>query len=141
MTARQFSLIAGIAFLVVGVLGFVPGLTTMPHAGDPPLAVNMAPGRLFGLFPVNAIHNLVHIALGIFGLAAYAQNAGVMYARSTAIIYGVLTIFGLLPALSTMFGMAPLYSHDVWLHGLLAAMAGYFGWAAEPVRAPARVRA
>jgi hypothetical protein len=140
MTARQFSLVGGIAFIVVGVLGFVPGLTTAPHAGAPQLAVDVAHGRLFGLFPVNAVHNLLHLGLGFFGLLAYAQDMGVTYARITAVVYGVLTVFGLLPGLSTLFGLAPLYGHDVWLHAFLAAVATYFGWAAGPVRAPARAR-
>jgi hypothetical protein len=140
MTSRQFALVAGIAFVVVGILGFVPGLTTPPHAGDPALAIETAHGRLFGLFPVNAVHNFVHLGLGLFGLVAYAQDMGVTYARMTAVIYGVLMVFGLLPALSTLFGLAPLHGHDVWLHGFLAAVAAYFGWAAGPVRAPARAR-
>jgi hypothetical protein len=140
MTPRQFSLLAGIAFVVIGVLGFVPGLTTAPHAGDPSLAINTAHGRLFGLFPVNAVHNLVHLALGFFGLMAYAQDIGVTYARAIAVVYGVLMVFGLLPGLSTLFGLAPIYGHDVWLHGFLAAVAAYFGWAAAPVHAPARAR-
>ena len=143
MYTRYFALVAGIAFIVIGFLGFVPGLTMMPDAGSPPLAVNAAHGRLFGLFPVNALHNLVHIALGVWGLVAYAQGTARTFARGTAIIYGLLTVMGLIPALNTTFGFVPIYGHDVWLHGLIAVVAAYFGWAPEPVGATrtARVRA
>jgi len=32
------------------------------------------------------------------------------------------------PPLWTLFGLVPLYGNDIWLHGLLAAIAAYFGW-------------
>ena len=51
-----------------------------------------------------------------------------IYARGVAIIYGVLTIMGLIPALNTAFGLVPLYGHDVWLHALLAVVAAIVGW-------------
>ena len=35
---------------------------------------------------------------------------------------------GLIPGLNTVFGLIPLHGHDVWLHLILAAAAGYFGW-------------
>ena len=140
MTTRTFALIFGIVFLVIGIAGFIPGLVTSmtPVAdvapGDPgaaPAAATMAShGYLFGLFPVNALHNLFHVAWGVFGLAAYGGMTGVrLYARATAIIYGVLTIMGLVPGLNTVFGLLPLYGHDIWLHAVLALVAAYFGFA------------
>ena len=129
MPVRYFALIYGIVFLVVGIAGFVPGLVTM---ADPAaeVALDTGFGRLFGLFPINWLHNLVHIAFGIWGLAAYRTfSAARLYARAVAIIYGVLTVMGLIPVLNTTFGLIPLYGHDVWLHALLAIVAAYFGWA------------
>jgi hypothetical protein len=35
---------------------------------------------------------------------------------------------GLIPALNTLFGLAPIHGHDVWLHGGTAIIAAYFGW-------------
>lgn len=130
---RYFALAYGIVFLLVGIAGFVPGLTTPPEAGAD-VAVATAFGRLFDLFPVNVLHNLVHIAFGIWGLAAYRTlSAARIYARSVAVIYAVLMVMGLIPVLNTTFGLIPLYGHDIWLHALLALVAAYFGWA--PVRA------
>jgi hypothetical protein len=126
---RYFALVYGIVFLVVGIAGFVPGLVTSPQLGAD-VAVDAGFGRLFGLFPINVLHNLVHIVFGIWGLVAYRSFSGArMYARSVAVIYAVLAIMGLVPVLNTTFGLIPLYGHDVWLHVLLAAIAAYFGFA------------
>ena len=130
---RYFALIYGIVFLLVGILGFVPGMTHM-HEGSPDLAVE-GPGHgyLFGLFHVNVLHNIVHLLFGIWGLAAFrAYGASRMYARGVAVIYALLGIFGLIPGLNTLFGLVPLHGNDVWLHFLLAIVAAIFGWA--PVR-------
>lgn len=95
---------------------------------------------LFGLFPVNVLHNLVHILFGAWGLvAARSLGAARTYARVVAIAYALLTIMGLIPATNTTFGLVPIYGHDVWLHALLAIVAAYFGFAyREPTAAPAR---
>jgi Domain of unknown function (DUF4383) len=130
---RYFALVYGIVFLLVGIAGFVPGLVAPPEAGQD-LTIATGFGRLFNLFPVNVLHNLVHVAFGLWGLAAYRTfSASRTYARAVAVIYGVLTVMGLIPVLATTFGLIPLYGHDVWLHALLAIVAAYFGWA--PVRA------
>lgn len=129
MSTRTFALIFGITFLAVGVAGFIPGITTAPHAGHPDLAVDAFYGQVLGLFPVNILHNIVHILFGLWGLLAYKSlSAAKGYARTVAIAYAVLTVAGLIPGLDTMFGLVPLFGNDVWLHALLAAVAGYFGW-------------
>jgi hypothetical protein len=138
MRTETFARIFGIVFLVVGVGGFVPGLT-QPH-DHPNLAVEAASGMELGLFPVNALHNIVHILFGVWGLvAARTFSAARTYARVVAIAYAVLTVLGLIPATNTTFGLVPIYGHDVWLHALLAGVAAYFGFAArEPSIAAAR---
>lgn len=130
MKTRYYALIMGIIFAVVGVAGFIPGLLT-PH--DPPvdLAVETLSGNLLGLFPVNVLHSLVHLLFGIWGIAAYRSFTGSrLYARSVAVIYGVLVIMGFIPGLSTVFGLVPLHGNDIWLHALIAISAAYFGFAA-----------
>lgn len=127
MSTRTFALIFGIVFLAVGIAGFIPGLVTDLHAGHPEVAGNG--GQLLGLFPVNEIHNIVHLAFGLWGLAASRSLAqSVTYARGVAIIYALLTVMGFIPTLNTLFGLAPLYGNDIWLHALLALVAAYFGW-------------
>jgi hypothetical protein len=127
MSIRTFALLFGLVFLAVGVAGFVPGLVQPLHPDHPP--VQYGGGQLFGLFPVNLLHNAVHILFGLWGLLASRSLGGsVTYARGVAIIYALLTIAGFVPSLYTLFGLVPLYGNDVWLHAVLALVAAYFGW-------------
>jgi hypothetical protein len=122
-------MVFGVVFLLVGAAGFIPGVT-QPHT-HPDVTMTAGLGEELGLFPVNLIHNLVHIAFGIWGLVAARNLASARaYAKGVAIIYAVLAILGLIPAarLWTTFGLVPLYGNDVWLHVLLAAVAAYFGF-------------
>ena len=110
-----YARIFGAIFVAVGLLGFVP-----------PLVPN---GNLLGLFPVNAMHNLVHVGLGVWGLIAGASlAAAVIYFRGIAIIYGVLAVLGLIPVTNTLFGLAPIHGADVLLHAVLAVIAAYLGF-------------
>jgi uncharacterized protein DUF4383 len=128
MTTRNFAMVAGVIYIVVGVLGFVPRLLTSP-ADAPPLALDRGYGYLFGLFPVNILHSLVHLGIGVWGVvAARTLAAARTYAASLAIIFGVLTVLGLVPRLNTVFGLLPLFGHDIWLHALTAIAAAYFGF-------------
>ena len=129
MNTRTFALIFGIVFLIVGAGGFIPGLTD--HSATPAAGLTQTGGygHELGLFPVNTLHNIVHILFGVWGVLAYRSYGGARtYFRAVAIIYGLLTILGLLPATNTTFGLVPIYGNDVWLHALLALVAAYFGW-------------
>ncbi|GAA0578470.1 DUF4383 domain-containing protein [Caenispirillum bisanense] len=125
---RTFALILGIVFVVVGIAGFIPAFVVAP-ATDAGLALDHGHGRLFGLFPVNWLHNLVHLAFGVWGLVASRGFGGARgYARAVAVIYAVLAVMGLIPVLRTTFGLIPLYGHDIWLHFAIAAVAAVFGF-------------
>jgi hypothetical protein len=129
MNVRTFALLYGIVFVVVGIAGFIPALVTPYDALEHELAIEQNAGQLFGLFPVNVLHNFVHLAFGIWGLAVYRNtSAAITYARSVAVIYAVFMIMGLFPVLNTTFGFVPLHGNDIWLHALLAAVAAYFGF-------------
>jgi hypothetical protein len=125
----KFALIFGVIYLAVGILGFIPALVHPPADQAPQLLVEAGHGRLLGLFPINIMHNLVHVAIGIWGLASFrSATAALLYARGLAIIYGLLTVLGLIPATSTLFGLAPIHGLDVWLHAATALIAAYFGF-------------
>ena len=129
---RKFALIFGIIFVLVGILGFVPGINDHSHADMPPISVDSFYGKLLGLFPVNILHNVVHIAVGAWGIiASKAVGSARFFGRGLAIFYGLLTIMGLVPGLNTLFGLVPIFGHDVWLHALSALVAGYFGFVAR----------
>ena len=135
MLVRRFALVMGVAFLLTGVLGFVPPLLTHPegagHAGHAPLRVNAFEGYLLGLFHVNVLHSLVHVLFGVMGIVmARSFDSARLYARIVAVAYAVLAVMGLVPALNTVFGFIPIHGHDVWLHAVIALAAAYFGFAA-----------
>ena len=130
MKTRYFALVFGLLFLIAGILGFIPSLLTSAPSEGPPMAVNSFYGYLFGMFPVNLVHNLVNMALGLWGLAAWRDfPMSRIFARSAAVIFVVLAVLGLIPELDTLYGIVPLYSNDVWLHAVSAIVAAYFGWA------------
>ena len=132
MSTRTFALVFGIVFLIVGAGGFIPGLTMMDHSGHPAdadVTLRSFFGYELGLFPVNVLHNIVHLLFGVWGLLAYKSlAASKSYGKGVAIIYAVLMVAGLVPGLNTLFGLVPLYGNDVLLHAGLAIVAGYFGF-------------
>ncbi len=90
--------------------------------------------NLLGLFPVNVVHNLVHMAVGVAGLAAYAQGttAPRVFARGVGGVYALLTVLGLLVAGSGNFlGIMPIGGLDIALHGVTAATLLYVGFAVQ----------
>lgn len=129
MNARNFALVFGIAYLGAGLLGLMPGLLTPPPPDAPPVRFDVMNGMLLGLFHVNLLHTVVHLAIGAWGLAAFmGWFQPRVYARSLAVLYGALGIIGLIPGLHTLLGLVPLHGHDVWLHLGTAAVAAFFGW-------------
>jgi hypothetical protein len=127
MTIRTFSLVVGIIYLLVGLLGFFDALKSPPPADAPALSVSAGYGYLFGLFPVNMLHNLVHLGIGVWGLASYRNYpAARTFAYGLMIFYGALAVMGLIPVLNTSIGLIPIFGHDVWLHALTALAAAYF---------------
>lgn len=131
MNTRTFALVFGIVFLLAGISGFIPGMLHAVPADAPPLTVNTGYGLVFGLLPVNVLHNLVHLLFGVLGIIAFAGVfSSRLYAQIVAVSYGLLVLLGLLPATNTLFGLVPIWGNDVWLHLALGAIAAYFGFMA-----------
>jgi len=132
MSTKAFALIIGIAFTLAGLIGMFPAALTPPPPEAPALRFDVLYGYLLGLFPVNLAHNLVHLVIGILGLAASSgERHARLYSRGLAVLYGALGVLGMLPGPNTLFGLLPLHGHDIWLHLGTAALAAYFGWRAE----------
>lgn len=132
---QYFALIVGIIFLLVGVAGFIPNLVT-PPAADPEavgLGLTNGYGYLMGLFPINVLHNVVHLTVGILGiLGSISLGSARLFSGVLALFYGALAILGLFPATQSTLGLVPIFGNDVWLHALTAAIATYFGFFATP---------
>ena len=129
MKLRYLALGIGIVYIVLGILGFIPALRSTISVTAPSLVVGIGYGYLFGLFAVNLIHNLVYLGIGSWGILAY-RNEGTTkrYARIIAITFAVLTVLGLIPFTNTIFGLMPLFGHNIWLHAVTALIAAYFGF-------------
>jgi hypothetical protein len=129
MKASTFALIAGLTYLILGILGLVPATLTPPPADAPALSFALLYGYLLGLWPVNVLLSAVHIAVGFWGLCAWRERcSAVAYARALAVLFAALALLGAIPGANTLFGVMPIHGHDVWLHAVTALFAFYFGW-------------
>lgn len=127
--ARNFALILGIGYTLLGIIVLLGLLLSPVPASAPDLVLDARYGYLFGLFPVNILYGLIQLAVGLFGLYVYFGNGNaIRYNRGVGILFAVLTIMGFIPVLNTTFGLAPLYSNDIWLNGLTALLGLYFGY-------------
>ena len=133
--AQRFSLIIGIAYVVLGVMGFIPALVSHPGI-DPAIGqygIASEYGYLMGLFPVNDPHNVLHITTGIFGIAAaISLDSSRFFSGQLGIYYTALAILGLIPFANTFFGIFPIFGFDVALHGITGLLGLYFGFFATP---------
>ncbi len=108
----------GAVFLLVGVLGFVPGITTgydsLAGAG------HHSEAELFGIFQVSILHNVVHLLFGVAGLALArtASNAR-NFLVGGGVVYLVLWLYGLLIDKDSAANFVPVNAADDWLHFLL----------------------
>ena len=108
---RRLAMIFGVVFLLFGVLGLIT-------EGGMSMAADPAPAALLGVFPVNLLHNLVHLTFGIWGLVASRSFAGSrMYGLTGGAIYLVLACLGFIAP--TTFGLIPIGGNDIWLHAVL----------------------
>ena len=118
------SMVFGVVFLLVGILGFIPGVTTdydtMTFAG------HHSDAMLLGIFEVSILHNIVHLLFGVAGLVMGRTISGAKaYLIGGGVIYAVLWIYGLLIDKDSAANFVPLNTADDWLHFVLAvAMIG-----------------
>lgn len=134
MQTRMFTLLLGAGSIVVGVLGFISALRTDLPASSPHLDVTDSAGNLFSIFPVNSLHNIGAIVIGVIAVAASANDElARRFCIAAFLVFGILMIFGFIPTLDTLGGYAPIYGDDTWLSAGISLLAGYFGFVApEP---------
>jgi hypothetical protein len=109
--------LVGIVFLLVGIAGFIPGVTTNLYEGLE-FAGNDGTAELLGIFQVSVLHNIVHGLFGLAGLALAATPSGARtYLIGGGAIYLVLFVIGIIGGGDWI----PLDDADNWLHLLLGA--------------------
>lgn len=113
---KKVSMAFGVVFLLIGLLGFVPGITSTDADGMQ---------LLLGLFMVDPLHNAIHLLSGIAGLVgAMSTKYAKWYLVGFGAIYAVVTLVGFFD--QTIFGLMHVNMADNWLHlvltvGLLGA--------------------
>ena len=116
--------VVGAVFLLVGILGFIPGITT--NFDQLAFAGHESGALLLGLFAVSVLHNLVHAAFGVAGLLMSRTRSGAKnFLIVGGIVYAVLWVYGLVIDHGGPANFVPVNSADNWLHLVLAiAMIG-----------------
>ena len=129
----RVAMVFGVVFLLVGILGLIaPG--GMQMGADP------APAMVLGTFPVNLLHNIVHLLFGVWGLVAARSFAGAKtYATIGGVLYLVLAVLGYFAP--TTFGLIPIGGNNIWLHAAIGLVLAGIGFTAKETTATATVRA
>lgn len=110
----KLAYVFGLFFVVVGVLGFVPSVTV--------------DNQLFGVFHVNALHNVVHVVTGIAGLAAGFYGFPKVFFQVLGVVYLVLAVLGFYYGAQPILGLVANNSADTVLHLVVGAVAAYLGF-------------
>ena len=127
--AQTVALAFGAIYTLVGVLGLVPFVGGSYSQMD---------SNLLGLVPINLLHNIVHLVIGVAGLAAASS---ILRARLFCQVFGVVLlavgVVGIFAA--NPLGLIPLGGFDIAIHLVTGAVLAYFGFAnaAHPVAARA----
>lgn len=141
LTLHNTALVLGWVFLAVGVLGFIPGITS--NYGAMAFAGHDSGAMLLGVFQVSVLHNIVHLLFGAAGL--YFARTGRMargYLIGGGAIYLVLWIYGLITMSSMSADFVPMNAADDWLHLVLGVvMVGLGIWLGRDVREESKGRA
>jgi hypothetical protein len=116
------ALAVGATFLLVGILGFIPGVTQ--NFDNIEFAGHESGAELLGIFQVSILHNIVHALFGIAGfLAARTVAASRTYLIGGGLIYAALAVYGMVIDRVSDANFVPVNEADNWLHvGLAAGM-------------------
>jgi hypothetical protein len=115
---NRLALVVGAVFLLVGIAGFLPGVTTnydmLSFAG------HHSDAKLLGIFQVSILHNIVHLLFGVAGIAmARRAYTARLYLIGGGAIYLLLWIYGLVVNDNSRANFVPVNSADDWLHFVL----------------------
>ena len=116
---QTLAMLVGAVFLLVGILGFIPGITT--NYDDLSFAGHDSDAKLLGVFQVSVLHNIVHLLFGLAGLAlARTWEGARQFLIGGGAIYLLLFVYGLFSSgKDTGVNWIPLNWADTILHLVL----------------------
>lgn len=121
LTARNLAGLAGVAFLLVGIGGFIPGITESYDQLE--VWKNDSQAELLYFFQTSVLHNAVHLAFGVLGLALARTEAWArLFLLGGGAAYLALWIYGLAIDKASGWNWIPVDRGDDWLHFLLGAL-------------------
>jgi hypothetical protein len=131
--ARTVALVLGVVYVLVGILGFIPGITSQ---GGDFADMPSASGAILGIFPVNVLHNIVHLAIGAALLyGSTATPLAIVVSRVIGVVYLLVAVIGFFSP--DTFGLMPIGGADIFLHLASAAVLLYIGFMAPAAEARA----
>lgn len=134
---QKAALVVGIVFLLVGIAGFIPGVTS--NYDQLMFAGHGSGAMLLGVFQVSILHNIVHLLFGVVGIAVAKTIGGSRgYLIWGGVIYAILWLYGLFVAEDSMANFVPLNNADDWLHLVLFVGMVVLGLVLPPKRNRAR---
>jgi len=110
---QSLAALVGLVFLLVGILGFIPGITT--HYSDLAFAGHDSNAKLLGIFQTSVLHNIVHIAFGVGILMAKTPEGARTYLIGGGVAYLAVWLIGVIGGLEWL----PVNAADNWLHIVL----------------------
>jgi hypothetical protein len=112
---KIWAILFGIVMIVIGILGFMP---------------EVAPrGLLFGIFAINPLHNIIHLASGVIALICglYSEVAAKVYFIIFGIVYGLIAVLGFMHGEGLLLDKVMINQADNYLHIAIAIFSLYLG--------------
>jgi len=120
--AKSIAMVFGVIYTVIGIAGFIG-----PLGGT----TGMASSTLLGIAPVNLVHNIVHLIIGLAGLSMARTDEGAStYCKTFGLILLLVGVLGLIRP--DGFGLMPIGGYDIWIHLISGLILGYAGFVAAP---------
>lgn len=117
-TIQTAAMAVGLTFLLVGIAGFIPGVTT--DYDELAFAGTDSKAKLLGIFQVSILHNIVHLAFGVLGVyAARMARTSYLYLVGGGVVYLLLTLYGAVIDHTSDANFVPINTADNWLHLVL----------------------
>jgi hypothetical protein len=114
---QRAALLFGVVFLVVGVLGFIPGITT---DYDRLTTFDDVGAKLLGIFGINILENIAHLLYGVVGiLAASSWAFSRIYFLWGGVVYLALWLYGLVIDERSAANFLGVNMAAHWLHFVL----------------------